>query len=117
MVLAFRPDSRATFRKEMPRSAEGVAAALGCGGANHFFDRARANIFSSGRPIAERLSDCRNVRRVEDKSSGTFPVEPVLESGAFLYSKANKAMQARDRTGASRMQIMRRSSVRFQETF
>src|SRR6266404_9603824 len=32
-----------------------------------------------------------------------FPVSLVLESGAFSYSKANEAMQARDAAGAARM--------------
>jgi glycogen debranching enzyme len=35
-----------------------------------------------------------------------FPASAVLESGAFLYSKANDAMQAHHAAGATRMQLM-----------
>jgi hypothetical protein len=42
---------------------------------SHFFGSARASTFSSGSTIAERLSVWRKARRVEDKSSDTFPCE------------------------------------------
>src|SRR5229473_792441 len=77
MVLALRPDSRATLRKLTPRSFEGAAgdskvshaarnSTLGRPG------RASARIFSNGKTIAERLNDLRKARREEDKSKGTI---------------------------------------------
>src|SRR5260370_31840396 len=80
MVLELRPDSRATFRKEMPRSAEEAGAVAGCGedplvernAGRRYFGDARASTFRSGSTTAERLSDWRNARRVKDKRSDTF---------------------------------------------
>src|SRR5712691_6497952 len=56
---------------------------------------------------AERLSDWRNARRVEDKRSGTFPCKPRARIRRSFYSKANEAMQAQDAAGATRMPISR----------
>src|SRR5229473_1426499 len=56
---------------------------------------------------AERLSDWRNARRVEDKRSGTFPCKPHARIRRSFYSKANEAMQAQDAAGATRMPISR----------
>src|SRR5229473_4992796 len=56
---------------------------------------------------AERLSDWRNARRVEDKRSGTFPCKPHARIRRSFYSKANEAMQAHDAAGATRMPISR----------
>src|SRR6266481_4047624 len=83
MVLAIRPDSRATLRKETPRSLGGATAAVGGEAAPwernagiHVFGSARASTFSSGSTNAERLSDWRNTRRVVGKRTDTFPCEP-----------------------------------------
>src|SRR2546425_761340 len=46
-----------------------------------------------------------------------FPASPVLESGAFSYSKANEAMQARDAAGATRMHTTPGTPVRSQKQF
>src|SRR6267378_1034924 len=46
-----------------------------------------------------------------------FPASPVLESGAFSYSKANEAMQARDAAGATRMRTTPGTPVRSQKQF
>src|SRR5712664_4171450 len=46
-----------------------------------------------------------------------FPASLVLESGAFSYSKANEAMQARDAAGATRMHTTPGTPVRSQEQF
>src|SRR6266704_4061950 len=56
---------------------------------------------------AERLSDWRNARRVEDKRSGTFPWKPRARIRRSFYSKANEAMQAQDAARATRMPISR----------
>src|SRR6267378_1223375 len=91
MVLAIRPDSRATLRKETPRSLGGATAAVGGEAAPwernagiHVFGSVRASTFSSGSTIAERLSDWRNARRVEDKRTDTFPCEPRARIRRFL---------------------------------
>src|SRR5882724_10119585 len=128
MVFALSPDSRATFRKETPRSVARAGAAVAaavCGEAVprerdadcHFFESARASTFSSGRTIAERLSDWINARRVGDKEPIPFLASAVLESGAFLYSKANDAMQAHDAAGATRMHITRAIPIPFQRQY
>src|ERR1700704_394600 len=46
-----------------------------------------------------------------------FPASLVLESGAFSYSKANEAMQARDAAGAARMHTTPGTVLRFQKQF
>jgi glycogen debranching enzyme len=46
-----------------------------------------------------------------------FPASPVLKSGAFSYSKANEAMQARDAAGATRMHTTPGTVPRFQKQF
>ncbi len=46
-----------------------------------------------------------------------FLVNAVLESGAFLYSKANDAMQAHDAAGATRMHITPVTAIPFQRQF
>src|ERR1700675_2531754 len=46
-----------------------------------------------------------------------FPASLVLESGAFSYSKANEAMQARDAAGATRMHTTPGTVLRFQNQF
>src|SRR6266404_3093669 len=46
-----------------------------------------------------------------------FPASLVLESGAFSYSKANEAMQARDAAGATRMHTTPGTPVRSQKQF
>ena len=46
-----------------------------------------------------------------------FPASLVLESGAFSYSKANEAMQARDAAGANRMHTAPGTPVRSQKQF
>jgi len=46
-----------------------------------------------------------------------FLVSPVLESGAFLYSKANEAMQAHRAPGAIRMQITPGTPTHSQKQF
>src|SRR5712692_6560277 len=46
-----------------------------------------------------------------------FPASLVLESGAFSYSKANEAMQARDAAGAARVHTTPGTSVRSQKQF
>src|SRR5438445_11413463 len=46
-----------------------------------------------------------------------FPASLVLESGAFSYSKANEAMQARDAAGATRMHTTLGTPVRSQKQF
>src|SRR6266849_6649354 len=51
------------------------------------------------------------------KEAIPFLASTVLESGAFLYSKANEAMQAHDAAGATRMQFTRGTSVPSQEQF
>jgi hypothetical protein len=45
---------------------------------------ARAMTFSSGSTSAERQSERRNLRRVESKSSGTFPEEARARIRRFL---------------------------------
>jgi hypothetical protein len=78
MVLALRPDSRATLRKVTPRSFEGAAGGSNASHAEKVVEsrqlgRANARILSNGNTIAERLNDLRKARREEDKSNGTFP--------------------------------------------
>src|SRR5713226_2151207 len=46
-----------------------------------------------------------------------FPASLVLKSGAFSYSKANEAMQARDAAGATRMHTTPGTPVRSQKQF
>jgi glycogen debranching enzyme len=46
-----------------------------------------------------------------------FPASLVLESGAFSYSKANEAMQARDAAGAARMHTTPGTVPRFPKQF
>src|SRR6267143_34110 len=46
-----------------------------------------------------------------------FPASLVLESGAFSYSKANEAMQARDAAGATKMYITSGAVLRFPKQF
>src|SRR6267142_268363 len=46
-----------------------------------------------------------------------FPASLVLESGAFSYSKANEAMQARDAAGATRMHTTPGTVLRFEKQF
>src|SRR6267378_6157757 len=46
-----------------------------------------------------------------------LPASPVLESGAFFYSKANEAMQVHDAAGATRMHITPGTVLRFQKQF
>ncbi len=46
-----------------------------------------------------------------------FPASLVLESGAFSYSKANEAMQARDAAGATRMHTTPGTVFRFPKQF
>src|SRR6266481_8125573 len=46
-----------------------------------------------------------------------FPASLVLESGAFSYSKANEAMQARDAAGAARMHTTPETVLRFPKQF
>src|SRR6266849_6624316 len=91
ILLVLRPDSRATFRKVTPRSFA-AAALVDCSDAvprernagSNFFGSAMASTFSSGSTLAERLSDWRNARRVEVKSSDTFPCEPRARIRRFL---------------------------------
>src|SRR6266700_6773531 len=66
---------------------------------------------------AERLSDWRNARRVEDKRSGTFPCKPRARIRRSFYSKANEAMQAQDAAGATRMPISRGIPVLIRKRF
>ena len=51
------------------------------------------------------------------KEAIPFFASAVLESGAFLYSKANEAMQAHSAAGATRMRTTPVSSVRFGKQF
>src|SRR5712692_4707553 len=51
------------------------------------------------------------------KEAIPFLASTVLESGAFLYSKANEAMQAHDAAGITRMQFTRGTSVHSQKQF
>jgi len=84
-VFAFNPDSRATLRKLTPRLpavGETSGAPVAQGGVRGTLrpfpanpatkDReakaAKAKTFSSESTSAERLNDCRNVRREENKS-------------------------------------------------
>src|SRR5260370_12452905 len=46
-----------------------------------------------------------------------FLASLVLEAGAFSYSKANEAMQARDAAGATRMHTTLGTPVRSQKQF
>src|SRR5260370_27645379 len=51
------------------------------------------------------------------KEAIPFLASPVLESGAFLYSKANEAMQAHDAAGATRMHITPGKPIHSQKLF
>src|SRR5713226_1760055 len=51
------------------------------------------------------------------KEAIPFLASPVLESGAFLYSKANQAMQAHGAAGATSMHITPGRPIRSQEQF
>src|SRR5713226_8795222 len=51
------------------------------------------------------------------KEAIPFLASAVLESGAFLYSKANEAMQAHDAPGAARMHITPGTEVHFHGQF
>lgn len=94
IVFALRPDSRPTLMKLTPISFGGGGYELELAvvawfvlGAGDWFEslrdnllprfgwsgRARARTLSRGRTSAERLSDLRNARRVEDKWNNTFP--------------------------------------------
>ena len=84
MVFAFRPDSRATLRKLIPRSAVSFGGFAFCRGfPDNHRGRARASTFSKEKTSAERLSDLRKTRREEDKrllpgSLGRAKIRPSL---------------------------------------
>src|SRR5580698_250832 len=72
IVLAFKPDSRATFRKVTPRSSA-CGSCFGDGGfceseaARNRPGRARASTLSNESTSAERLSDFKKERREGNK--------------------------------------------------
>ena len=88
MVLAFRPDSFATFRKLTPRGrAAGVALDFGEaeeGDCKTEAGRVAAKRFSSEKTNAERLSDRRKLRRGSDKREDTFLGLARATLGPFL---------------------------------
>src|ERR1700747_76917 len=97
MVFALRPDSRATLRKLMPRSAlcsfRGMAFC--CGVADNHRGRASASTLSKERTSAERLTDLRKSRREEDKrllpgSLGRAKIRPSL-----LYAREPRVCKLR----------------------
>jgi glycogen debranching enzyme len=61
------------------------------------------------------IGEIRGVWRT--KEAIPFLANLVLESGAFLYSKANEAMQAHNAAGATRMHITPGRPVHFQRQF
>src|SRR5271165_2496669 len=85
MVLAFRPDSRPTFRKLMPRSAPGSAAFCCSTLARARRGHASARTCSSDNTNAERLRDLRNTRREGNNEVATWPAWLVLEFALLPY--------------------------------